>query len=88
MSRTEKLAEKLEAAADAVSAAETLTGDLADALEAVLTDIEAADTQVRLAELARTLAAEAEGASNGLREAYDSIRGAGNDLDAAIENAK
>ena len=65
----------------------SLTGDLADALEAALTDIEAAQSKARLAELVRTLAAEAEGASNGLREAYDSIRGAGNELDAAIENA-
>jgi hypothetical protein len=88
MNRHEKLAERLEAAADAVSEAETLTGALADALEASLVDVEAASSKERLTEIARLLAGEAEGASNGLKEAYETIRSAGNALDAAIENTK
>ena len=88
MNRYEKLAERLEAAANAVAEAETLTGDLADVFEASLTDFESALSKARLVEITRTLIAEAEGASNGLKEAYESIRAAGNTLDAAIDSTK
>lgn len=79
-----KLAERLEAAADAVSDAVGLVGGLADELEAAILRIEQADAATTLGVIAVALAAEAEAAQNGLDVALTTMQEAGTALDLAI----
>jgi hypothetical protein len=79
-----KLAERLEAAADAVSDAVSLVGSLADELEAAVLRIEQADASATLGAIAAALAAETEAAQNGLDVALTTMQEAGAALDLAI----
>ena len=79
-----KLAERLEAAADALSDAIGLVGGLSDELEAARLRIEQADASTTLGAIAAALADETEAAQNGLDVALTTMQDAGAALDRTI----